>query len=37
MAYSGKFLPKNISKYKGDPRKITYRSTWEQFHDAVVR
>lgn len=31
MAYSGKFQPINIQKYKGDFRKITYRSTWEQF------
>lgn len=31
MAYSGKFLPTNLQKYKGDFRKITYRSSWEQF------
>lgn len=31
MSYSGKWFPKNIEKYKGDPRKITYRSNWEKF------
>ena len=31
MAYSGKFLPQNLTKYKGNFRKITYRSTWEHF------
>lgn len=31
MAYSGKFMPQNLNKYKGNFRKITYRSTWEQF------
>lgn len=29
--YKGKFLPKNIEKYKGDVRKITYRSSWEKY------
>ena len=29
MAHSGKFKPKNITKYKGDYTKITYRSGWE--------
>lgn len=29
MAYSGKFRPKNPSKYKGDSSKIIYRSSWE--------
>ena len=29
MAYSGRFKPKNPSKYKGDPTKIIYRSMWE--------
>jgi len=29
MAYSGRFRPKNPSKYKGDPTKIIYRSMWE--------
>ena len=29
MAYKGKFKPKNISKYKGDPSGIIYRSSWE--------
>lgn len=30
MAYSGKFRPKNVKKYKGDPTKVTYRSLWER-------
>ncbi len=25
----GKFIPKNISKYRGDYRNIIYRSSWE--------
>lgn len=29
MAYRGRFRPKNPSKYKGDPSKIIYRSSWE--------
>jgi len=29
LAYSGRFRPKNPSKYKGDPSKIYYRSMWE--------
>ncbi|UOX40525.1 head closure [Aeromonas phage GomatiRiver_11] len=29
MAYSGKFRPKNLEKYKGDANKVTYRSSWE--------
>lgn len=29
MAYSGKYLPSNCKKYKGDPTKIYYRSLWE--------
>lgn len=29
MAYSGKFNPKNIEKYRGDPTQIYYRSRWE--------
>lgn len=29
MAYKGRFRPKNPSKYKGDPSKIIYRSSWE--------
>lgn len=28
-AYSGKFVPKNPQKYKGDFNNITYRSSWE--------
>ena len=30
MAYKGKFIPKNRSKYKGNSANITYRSSWEQ-------
>ena len=30
MAYKGKYRPRNIRKYLGDPRKITFRSTWER-------
>ena len=29
MAYSGKFKPKNPSKYRGDTSRIIYRSLWE--------
>jgi len=29
MSYSGRFLPKNPQKYRGDPTNIIYRSTWE--------
>jgi hypothetical protein len=29
MAYKGKFKPQNPEKYKGDPSKIVYRSSWE--------
>lgn len=29
MAYSGKFVPKNPMKYKGDSSNIIYRSLWE--------
>ena len=29
MAYKGRFRPKNIQKYKGDPSNIVYRSLWE--------
>lgn len=31
MAYSGKFRPTNLEKYKGDWKKIQYRSSWEAF------
>lgn len=31
MAYSGRFTPVNLEKYKGDFRKITYRSSWELY------
>jgi len=30
MAYSGKYKVKNISKYRGDPSKVVYRSSWEK-------
>lgn len=30
MAYSGKYKPRNVSKYKGDPTKVVYRSMWER-------
>ena len=30
MAYRGKFVPKNPQKYKGDYKKIVYRSLWER-------
>lgn len=30
MAYSGRFVPKNLSKYKGDSTKIKYRSLLER-------
>ena len=29
MAYSGKFSPRNVKKYKGDYKNIFYRSSWE--------
>lgn len=32
MAYSGKYIVKNKSKYKGHVDKVTYRSTWEKFY-----
>ncbi len=30
MAYSGKYRPTNIKKYKGNPTNIWYRSLWER-------
>ncbi len=30
MAYSGKYIPTNITKYRGDVNKIFYRSLWER-------
>lgn len=30
MAEKGKFFPKNKDKYKGDLKKIVYRSSWEK-------
>jgi hypothetical protein len=29
LAYSGRFRPKHPEKYKGDPTKVIYRSSWE--------
>ena len=30
MTYKGRYTPKNPQKYKGNPRKIIYRSSWER-------
>lgn len=30
MAYTGKYYPRNPSKYKGDLNNIVYRSSWER-------
>ena len=30
MSYSGRYIPKNPKKYKGDPSKVIYRSLWER-------
>ena len=30
MAYSGRYKPKNIRKYEGNPSNIKYRSLWER-------
>ena len=30
MAYQGLYQPRNPKKYKGDPSKIVYRSSWER-------
>ncbi len=30
MSYKGKFSPKNIKKYKGNPTNVFYRSLWER-------
>lgn len=32
MAESGKYLVKNPHKYKGDHKKVTYRSSWELWY-----
>lgn len=29
MAYSGKYVPHNLKKYKGNSSKIVFRSSWE--------
>ena len=30
MAYSGKYIPSNPKKYRGNPNQIIYRSLWER-------
>mgnify|MGYP000223842376 FL=1 len=30
MSYSGRYIPKNPKKYKGDYHNIIYRSSWER-------
>ena len=30
MSYSGRYIPKNPKKYKGDHSKVIYRSLWER-------
>lgn len=30
MAYKGRYKPKNIEKYDGDPDNVVYRSAWER-------
>ena len=30
MTYSGRYIPSNRDKYKGNPLKIIYRSLWER-------
>ena len=30
MAYKSKYIPENLEKYKGDPTKIVFRSSWER-------
>ncbi|QAY01315.1 head completion protein [Aeromonas phage ZPAH1] len=29
--YKGQYFVKNREKYKGDPKKVTYRSSWEKY------
>lgn len=31
MSYSGTYKPKHPEKYRGDIKKVTYRSSWEKF------
>lgn len=31
MAYSGRYVPRNMHKYRGDHTKIQYRSSWEKW------
>ena len=30
MSYKGKYKPKNVKKYVGNPTKVIYRSLWER-------
>ena len=30
MAYSGKYIPSNPKKYRGNPMQVVYRSLWER-------
>ena len=30
MTYKGRYTPKNTQKYKGNPQRIIYRSSWER-------
>ena len=30
MAYSGRYIPTNPKKYRGNPSQIIYRSLWER-------
>ena len=30
MTYSGRYIPSNRDKYRGNPLKIIYRSMWER-------
>ena len=43
MSYKGRYTPINPSKYKGDPTKIYWRSSWElqvmkwlDYHSSIV-
>jgi hypothetical protein len=31
VTYKGKYRPTNVSKYKGDPTNVIYRSGWERY------
>ena len=30
MSYKGRYTPKNLKKYRGDPSNVIYRSLWER-------